>query len=103
MISAEFARWAAFNAPRITNAFLPLAAMQMAFFFLIIAWSMILPLTSSAFEFGNNFWILGGRPTETALLKSVDDVVMDFLLTCISHEMVVLTDRDVLGREYDQF
>jgi hypothetical protein len=35
-----------------------------------IALSTALPLTMSALEFGNSFWMLGGRPTWRALSKS---------------------------------
>jgi hypothetical protein len=43
---------------------------------------------------GKQFLDIGGRPTEIALEKSVDDVVMDFLLTCIAHNTVVMMDGD---------
>ena len=71
MIRAAFALWAARRAPRITNWFLPFAAMAIAFPFASMARSIALPLTIRALELGKSLTTLGGRPIFSALLKSV--------------------------------
>src|SRR5664279_4559935 len=70
MMRAALAFWAARSAPRMTKLLRPLAAMAMALPLARMARSTTLPLTISAFEFGNRALIVGGRPTWRAFAKS---------------------------------